>query len=351
LITEGLRELSAGQEIKLTVELDENMYRDVCLELMVTKRKVDQLFEGVDQQRPRSLSDPVIKKLKNPENTFQQQSLHIVAGTERKRRLEAEKKLKKLIAGQSLDLHFPELQLYADKSYKDDAAHDDADDESDDNSSTTSTLDEEEVLDWEDENYLSKEFWISIKGSWKEKKLSDFFDAARKAYPDDLARGGAALIKFLVYVLTENFAKGRSEIVTLRNFIRLTRWFGPFIKGPQGCLQKMIHLKENSASVDSDGKAVSWFAGYMSEQQAIKSLRKEKGGAFLVRFNSPTGFLLSKKSSDFDSVVEFTIEIHKDTGHVSFGDRVFQDLPSLVKELQKSWMTDLRPFYSLPKAW
>lgn len=38
-------------------------------------------------------------------------------------------------------------------------------------------------------------------------KLSDFFDAARKAYPDDLARGGTALIKFLVYVLTENFGK------------------------------------------------------------------------------------------------------------------------------------------------
>jgi len=37
--------------------------------------------------------------------------------------------------------------------------------------------------------------------------LSDFFDAARKAYPDDLARGGTALIKFLVYVLTENFGK------------------------------------------------------------------------------------------------------------------------------------------------
>lgn len=27
----------------------------------------------------------------------------------------------------------------------------------------------EEVLDWEDENCLSKEFWISIKGSRKEK--------------------------------------------------------------------------------------------------------------------------------------------------------------------------------------
>ena len=98
---------------------------------------VDQLFEGVEQ-RPRSLSDPVIKHVKKLENTFLQQSLRIVADTERKRRLEAEKKLKKHIAGQSLELHFPELQLYADKSYKDDAAHDDADD----NSSTTSTLDE-----------------------------------------------------------------------------------------------------------------------------------------------------------------------------------------------------------------
>lgn len=39
LITEELRGLSAGQEIILTVDLDENMYRDVCLELMMTKRK------------------------------------------------------------------------------------------------------------------------------------------------------------------------------------------------------------------------------------------------------------------------------------------------------------------------
>lgn len=105
---------------------------------------VDQLLEGV-KQRPRSLSDPVIKQLEEPENTFQQQSLHIVADTERRKRLEAEKKLKKLIAGQSLELRFPELQLYADKSYQDKTAHDGAD-ESDDNSSTTSTLDEGDVF-------------------------------------------------------------------------------------------------------------------------------------------------------------------------------------------------------------
>ena len=38
LITEEFRKLSAGQEIKLTVDLDKNMYHDVCLELMMTKR-------------------------------------------------------------------------------------------------------------------------------------------------------------------------------------------------------------------------------------------------------------------------------------------------------------------------
>lgn len=51
----------------------------------------------------------------------------------------------------------------------------------------------------------------------------------------------------------------------------------------------------------------SWFAGYMTEQQAKKKLRNEKGGAFLVRFNTPAGFLLSKKSRDVNSVVDFAI--------------------------------------------
>ncbi|XP_020604805.1 uncharacterized protein LOC110043668 isoform X2 [Orbicella faveolata] len=329
LITEELRELSAGQEIILTVELDENMYRDVCLELMMTKRK-DQLLEGV-KQRPRSLSDPVIKQLEKPENTFQQQSLHIVADTERRKRLEAEKKLKKLIAGQSLELRFPELQLYADKSFQDKTAHDGAD-ESDDNSSTTSTLDEEEVLDWEDKHDLAKEFWISIKGSLKEKKWSDFLDAVRKASPDDLERGGTALIKFLAYVLHVNYAKGKLEIVNLQNYIRLTGWFGPFTKGPQGCLQKMTHLMENSASVDSDGKVVSWFAGYMKEQQAKEWLRNEKGGAFLIRFNTPTGFLLSKKSSDMDSVVEFAIEASVSVCFIHYESECMKELS--LKKIQ-----------------
>ena len=39
-------------------------------------------------------------------------------------------------------------------------------------------------------------------------------------------------------------------------------------------------------------------------------------------------------------------QVHKHTGHVEFGDRTFHSLPSLVRELRESWMTDLQPFYS-----
>ena len=63
----------------------------------------------------------------------------------------------------------------------------------------------------------------------------------------------------------------------------------------------------------------SWFAGYMNEEQAKESLRKEKGGAFLIRFNTPTGFLLSKKSSDVDSVVEFAIEVSVSVCFIHYG--------------------------------
>lgn len=87
------------------------------------------------------MSDPTISHLKNPENSLQEESLRIVANTERKRRLDAEKKLQQLTAGQSLELHFPELQPFIAKSYKGDTTADGAN-ESDDNSSTTSTLDE-----------------------------------------------------------------------------------------------------------------------------------------------------------------------------------------------------------------
>lgn len=62
--------------------------------------------------------------------------------------------MQKLVAGQSLELRFPELQLYADKSYQNNAA--DGADESDDNSSTTSTLDEGNVFSiWK----LSSDNW------------------------------------------------------------------------------------------------------------------------------------------------------------------------------------------------
>ena len=68
-------------------------------------------------------------------NTFQEESFRLMATTEKKRRLHAEKQLDKFKSGQSLELRFPELlQLDTDKNSEEVSG--------DDSSSTTSTLDE-----------------------------------------------------------------------------------------------------------------------------------------------------------------------------------------------------------------
>ena len=55
----------------------------------------------------------------------------------------------------------------------------------------------------------------------------------------------------------------------------------------------------------------SWFAGYMTEEEAKEKLRNEKAGTFLIRFNAAMvapGFVLSKKSRGSDMVAQFNIE-------------------------------------------
>lgn len=97
---------------------------------------VDSVYREVEY-RSRSLSDPTISQRVKRESTFQEDSFRIMANTERRRRLEVEKKLEKRICGQQLELHFPELlPLYTGKDILD---------VGDDSSSTTSTWDEGNV--------------------------------------------------------------------------------------------------------------------------------------------------------------------------------------------------------------
>lgn len=49
LITEELKALADGQEITMSVTLDENIYREVCLELMVVKQKGKVPAQGVNE--------------------------------------------------------------------------------------------------------------------------------------------------------------------------------------------------------------------------------------------------------------------------------------------------------------
>ncbi|XP_068744238.1 uncharacterized protein [Montipora capricornis] len=338
-ITEDLYKLAKGAEIIMDVFLEEKVYRDVCLELILNQEKVDKVYK-VASCKPRRFSYPMVDYLGKDESGFQEESLRILANTERKRRMKAEKKLEKLLSVHQLDRLLVFNELLQVQNTKD---------VTDDSSSTSSTsLDEEEVLDWEDDSNPSGEFWSSVHGGIKEKSWTNFEAAIRRDFRKVLEEAGPALLKFLKYVLKVD-DKREPQNVSLRNFVRASRWFGPFGLGLQdNCLTKMNDLMKQSASVGLDGKMTSWFAGHITEEEAKEKLRNKKPGTFLIRFNTSIvtpGFVLSRKSRNVDNVVEIDIQVHKDTGHVEFADRTFPSLPSLVTELQNSWMTDLQPFY------
>ncbi|XP_068744239.1 uncharacterized protein [Montipora capricornis] len=337
-ITEDLYKLAKGAEIIMDVFLEEKVYRDVCLELILNQEK-DKVYK-VASCKPRRFSYPMVDYLGKDESGFQEESLRILANTERKRRMKAEKKLEKLLSVHQLDRLLVFNELLQVQNTKD---------VTDDSSSTSSTsLDEEEVLDWEDDSNPSGEFWSSVHGGIKEKSWTNFEAAIRRDFRKVLEEAGPALLKFLKYVLKVD-DKREPQNVSLRNFVRASRWFGPFGLGLQdNCLTKMNDLMKQSASVGLDGKMTSWFAGHITEEEAKEKLRNKKPGTFLIRFNTSIvtpGFVLSRKSRNVDNVVEIDIQVHKDTGHVEFADRTFPSLPSLVTELQNSWMTDLQPFY------
>lgn len=339
LITEELKALADGQEITMSVTLDENIYREACLELMVAKLKVNQTFSKV-QQRPRSSSDPQTDFFQKPRTTSQEKSFQILAEVERSRRKRAEQKLETMLAVQSLDLL--DFSPFTGKK----GQETDSDEIS---SMASSTTDEDQLLDHEEANNGLSDFWLPIKGGPKEKSWNDFESAVKETCSEYLQLGGIALLKFLMYVLMVEYDKREYATVYRHNFIRLSVWFGSPNEGMQGCLKKMLHLMTKSVSVDADGTRTSWFAGYTTEKEAKRLLQSEKSGAFLVRFkcHGQPGFLLTKKSRNGLSIVEYPIEVLGDTGKLSFNDRDFPDLPSLVTELQKSWMTDLQPFYSV----
>ncbi|XP_068711733.1 uncharacterized protein [Montipora foliosa] len=337
-LTEDLYKLAKGAEIIMDVFLEEKVYRDLCLELILNQEK-DKVYK-VASCKPRRFSYPMVDYLGKDESVFQEESLRILANTERKRRMEAEKKLEKLLSVHQLDRLLVFNELLQVQNTKD---------VTDDSSSTSSTsLDEEEVLDWEDDSNPSGEFWSSVHGGIKEKSWTNFEAAIRRDFRKVLEEAGPALLKFLKYVLKVD-DKREPQNVSLRNFVRASRWFGPFGLGLQdNCLTKMNDLMKQSASVGLDGKMTSWFAGHITEEEAKEKLRNKKPGTFLIRFNTSIvtpGFVLSRKSRNVDNVVEIDIQVHKDTGHVEFADRTFPSLPSLVTELQNSWMTDLQPFY------
>ena len=85
---------------------------------------VDKVYK-VASCKPRRFSYPMVDYLGKDESVFQEKSLRILANTERKRRMEAEKKLEKLLSVHQLDrlLVFNELlQVQNTKDVTDDSS-------------------------------------------------------------------------------------------------------------------------------------------------------------------------------------------------------------------------------------
>ncbi|XP_068743895.1 uncharacterized protein [Montipora capricornis] len=75
LITEDLCKLAKGDEIIMDVFLEEKMYRDVCLELILNQKKGDKVYKEESRQ-PRRLSYPMREKDKSMFQVYQPPFYH-----------------------------------------------------------------------------------------------------------------------------------------------------------------------------------------------------------------------------------------------------------------------------------
>ncbi|KAM7448297.1 hypothetical protein ABFA07_003700 [Porites harrisoni] len=189
------------------------------------------------------------------------------------------------------------------------------------------------------ENFLSDEsekFWLNIPGDYDRKSWTNFSQAARNCCQQEMQQGNVE--KFLCKVLHIEYAQVADSHVRLEHFLALVALFGPFMPGPDGCLQKMHDLMKNSTSV-REGTRESWFAGHMNETEAANFLEDQSRGSFLVRISSSRAhegvFVLAVKTSN-NGVVQIQIEKDLQDDKLKLADQKFPDLLAVVSDLRRN---------------
>nr|CAB3262737.1 uncharacterized protein LOC100182506 [Phallusia mammillata] len=128
-------------------------------------------------------------------------------------------------------------------------------------------------------------------------------------------------MKDQLWKLLKRFLQGHDQehvvnkdFLSFHGFIAVTKWFGSFKRMKKGntcyCLQQVENLMKKGG-VKRGKSFVSWFAGFITNDEAYKYLRKEKCGTFLVRFSeslsSEGGFCVAVKLKD-DEVLQYQIK-------------------------------------------
>ena len=182
----------------------------------------------------------------------------------------------------------------------------------------------------------STNFWKKIPpkpGSrtkeWREmeeKLKSDFSKESRQSQ----------IMRFICYVLKiEPYEERHNKYVHEEDFANLVAWFGPIKSGKDGLFSKITQLMKYSVDYKENSGPHSFFAGYMTKDEADKVIGdQEQVGSFLIRFSSSFAsngsFAVCLKTENGPE--HHLLEGNPETGKISFHGKDYDDLITLYRK-------------------
>ncbi|XP_061177362.1 uncharacterized protein LOC133186101 [Saccostrea echinata] len=204
----------------------------------------------------------------------------------------------------------------------------------------------------------SIDFWDDVDMSGGDDKIkchskfwSYFIAKLKEKFPEESGLNSKQTVNLLKTLLNvQNTDDGE---ITLSNFVKIVRFFGPFKKDDKNCV--IIHhmsdiVKRSLVKSARDKKKISWFAGDMTREDAEKILEKQKNNTYLVRMSqsgSEDGnFVVSVK--DENGVHHFEIEGNPEASsksaslncNLKFLGKTYETLPGVIEDLKYHGLKD-----------
>ncbi|XP_028402862.1 uncharacterized protein LOC114525659 [Dendronephthya gigantea] len=179
----------------------------------------------------------------------------------------------------------------------------------------------------------SDHFWRSIPPIPKAttKEWRKFEELLKKEFKEESQK--SQIMRFICYVLKiEPYEERHNKYVHDRDFANLVAWFGPIKTGNDGLFYKIADLMKKSTTYKTNTGPHSFFAGYMTKEDADQLIgNAEKVGTYLIRFSSTyadTGsFVVCLKSDTGPEHV--LLQGNPETGKISYDGKDYDDLVQL----------------------